>query len=220
MQYYKVFELGMWRVYAFEDGEDVMDYMPTGAIRVKDDEASEIAAQAPSEEYKASMEASRATLGSGNMPRYPPKDVKEAIGAICVNSSYIEVALRTIIWQAAGINAEVGMVFTGGKLGVQDLTEMLTLILKQRYPALHEKSAPLLKHLKGLNESRGKYVHGVWSPGTTGQMLVGKPFLKRSHEQGQFELVTLNQLHDIAEGYMQVETSLMHEVLGPLIPES
>ncbi len=210
----------MWRVHALDDGVDASLYIPVDAIVISEAEAMNISAQPPSEEYKAAIAEGVAALGGRNATRYPTREVKEAIGAICVNSSHIEVSLRTIIWHVSGVGSDVGMALTGGNLAIYQLTDMLSVLLKQRYPALSEKAAPILKRLTDLNTSRGKYVHGLWSPGKSGGIMVGKPFLKRSRDQGQFEEITLDQLHDVAEGYMQVESDLMIEILHPLLPQA
>jgi hypothetical protein len=218
VQYFKVYEYGMWRVHALEPDVEAEKFLPIGAISISEAEAH-LLSQAPmSEEFQEHLERGKAALGGRGASRYPTGDVKEAIGHICVNSAHLEVALRTVVWQAAGVTAEVGMALTGGKLAVSDLIETLQTLLEVRHPQLVEPMKTIGKRIQRLNDSRGKYVHGIWHPGKDGKIFVGKTFLKRTHAKSESVEVTLATLFALAEGYMQVESVLMEKILIPMIP--
>ena len=217
MQYFKVHEYGMWRVHALEPDVAAEQYLPAGAVSISEAEAHLLSQTPRREELQEHLAKGRAALGGRGTSRYPTSDVKEALGHICVNSSHLEVTLRTVVWQAAGITSEIGMALTGGKLAIHDLVETLQTLLEIRYPQLSEPMKAIGKRIGNLNESRGKYVHGIWHPGKDGVVLVGKTFLKRTHAKGESVEVTLDALYDVAEGYMQIESELMSKILIPMI---
>lgn len=177
MRYFKRYEYSMWRVHAFELDSSADAYIPEDAIPITEEEAKQLSQQPPSDELQKAIDEGVAALGGRGLSRYPTKDVKEAIGHICVNSAHLEVTLRTTIWQVAGISAEVGMALTGGKLAMHELTQTLTTLLELRYPQLALPAKKITKRINELNEMRGRYVHGIWCPGANGKLTVGKYFL-------------------------------------------
>ena len=208
----------MWRVYAFEMDASADTYIPTDAIAISEEEAKELAQLPPTLELQKAQEESVAALGGRGWSRYPTKEFKEALGHICVNSAHIEVTIRTIIWHVAGVSAEVGMTLTGGKQAFRELQETLTALIKLRYPHLLIDVAPVLKRLDSLIASRNRYVHGIWHPGENNKATVSKHFLKRSHAEGNASetTVSLDELYEVAEGFMKIESELLTKILAPL----
>ncbi|MRD71999.1 hypothetical protein GH865_01860 [Rhodocyclus tenuis] len=219
MRYFKRYEYDMWRVHAFEDDSSADPFIPDDAVPISEEEAKQLSQQPSSETLLRAMEAGREALGGRSLSRYPTKEIKEAIGRICVNSAYIEVTLRTLIWHVAGVSSEVGMTLTGGKLRLEDLADMLLALLKLRAPQFVDAAKNIKSRITMLNGKRGQFVHGIWSPNSEGNPSVGKPFLKRSHSEGKFQDVTLEEMYEVAEGYMQIEAELTSQILIPLLPE-
>jgi len=220
MRYFKLYEYGMWRVHAFELDSSADAFIPKDAIPIFEEEAKQLSQLPPSAELKKAQAEGVAALGGRGLSRYPSKEFKEAIGHICVNSAHIEVTLRTVIWQVAGIPAEVGMALTGGKLAIRDLLATLTALLDVRYPQLAPLAKEILKRIERLNDMRGRYVHGLWHPGKNGKATVSKYFLTRTHAKSQGTEVSIDELYAIAEGYMQAESELLEKILMPLIPSA
>jgi hypothetical protein len=219
MRFFKVFELGMWRVHAL-DGESGSEHLlPMGAIQISSTEAEQLRQVPSSEEFLNSQAAGVSALGGRNMAKYPSREFKEAIGHICVNSASIEVTLRACIWQAAGVTAEVGMAFTGGTNSIDQLLKTLETLLTHSHPHLIDAYKPLSRRLQALNVARGKYVHSLWHPSHDG-VTISKYLLTRSHNDSRVETVTLDTLYDVAEGFMTIEGEMMNALLFPLIPKS
>ena len=218
MRYFKVYEYGMWRVHAFELDPSADAFIPKDAVPISEDEAKQLSQLPPSPELQQALDEGAAALGGRGFSRYPAKEFKEAIGHICVNSAHIEVTLRTVIWQAAGVPAEVGMALTGGRLAIRELLATLTTLLDVRYPQLAPVAREIVKRIESLNDSRGRYVHGLWHPGTNGKSIVSKYFLTRTHAKGQGIEVSIDELYAVAEGYMQAESELLEKILMPLVP--
>lgn len=154
-------------------------------------------------------------LGGRSMAIYPPADFKEALGHICVNSSQVEGTLITIIWTAAGLDAERGMAFTGGARGVDDLIETLKVLMKVRHPELTDITRDLSGKLRAQFQKRGEFVHGQWTVGSDKQPLVGKYFTGRELKDGRS--VTLDEMYDLAESFLQLQGLIMEKLLFPLI---
>lgn len=121
MRYFKVYEYGTWRVHAFEPDPSVDAFIPKDAALISEDEAKQLSQLPPPPELQQALNEGAAALGVRGFSRYPTKEFKEAICHIFVNSAHIEVTLRTVIWQAAGVPAEVGRALTGGKLAIREL---------------------------------------------------------------------------------------------------
>jgi hypothetical protein len=217
MRYYKVYEYGMWRVHAFELDSSADAFIPKDAILISEEEAKQLSQLPLSVELQQALDEGAAALGGRGLSRYPSKEFKEAIGHICVNSAHIEVTLRTVIWQVAGIPAEVGMALTGGKLAIRELLATLTTLLDVRYPQLAPTAKEIINRIENLNDTRGRYVHGLWHPGSNGKAIVSKHFLTRIHAKGQGTEVSIDELYAIAEGYMHAESALLEKILTPLI---
>jgi hypothetical protein len=161
MRYFKVYEYDMWRVHAFELDSSADAFIPKDTISISEEEAKQLSQLPPSVELQKALDEGAAALGGRGLSRYPSKEFKEAIGHICVNAAHIEVTLRTVIWQVAGIPAEVGMALTGGKLAIRDLLETLTTLLDVRYPQLAPIAREIGKRIGSLNEMRNRCVHGL-----------------------------------------------------------
>ncbi|MEQ1658372.1 MAG: hypothetical protein ABL896_06290 [Hylemonella sp.] len=219
MRYFKVFEYGMWRIHVLDPDQGFENLLPKGAIQIPEAEAQELQKLPPSEELLKAQAENAIDLGGRNMSRFPAKEFKEAIGHICVNSAAIEVTLRTTIWQAASVTAEVGMAFTGGTNSIEQLLKTLEALLDFRYPHLSEAFKAIQKRLLNLNTARGKYVHGLWHPTADGVM-VSKYFLTRSHNDPKNQVVSLDDLYDVAEGFMKVESDITNQILSPLLPNA
>lgn len=219
MRYYKVKKYGMWEVQAFDMDPSADRFIPEDAIQIPKEEALELAKTPLSPEREQALAESAAALGGRGWSRYPTKEFKEAIGHICVNAAHLEVTIRTLIWEVAGVSAEVGMTLTGGKVAMRELHTTLLALIELRYPHLLDSAKPIVKRLDALHESRNKYVHGLWHPSDDSQAIVSKHFLMRSHAKGDASKakVSIADLYEVAEGFMKAESDLLSAILGPLM---
>lgn len=206
----------MWHVYAYESDGSQDAYIAEDLIPISEAEADEIRSQPPSEEYRKKLEEDQKALGGRNSARWPPKEYKEAIGHIAVNSSHLEVTVRTIIWTIAGIDAETGMPFTGNAR-IGDLLQTLQALVNIKAPGLSDDTRQLCSRINVLFGERSKYIHRIWTVGKNGIPVIGKYFTERSHEKADPQEVTLDQMYDLAEAFMQIEGELGMRILVPFM---
>lgn len=157
-------------------------------------------------------------LGGRSMAIYPPAEFKEALGHICVNSSQAEATLITLIWTIAGLDSERGMAFTGGARSTDDLIETMKTLIKVRHPDLVDEARDLTGKLRSQFQKRGEFVHGLWTVGNDMQPMVGKFWTGRELKNGRS--VTLDEMYDLAESFLQLQGQLMEKLLFPLISVS
>jgi hypothetical protein len=216
MKFFKHFEYGMFHVYAFESDGSQDAFITADLIPITETEADEIRNLPPSEEYRKKMEEGAKALGGRNSARWPPKEFKEAIGHICVNSSHLEVAIRDVIWQVAGLTPEVEMAFTGNTR-ISDLLQTLQALVATQAPALREKTKEICSKIDMLFKERAKYVHGVWGLGKNNQPTISKQYIERSSAKADEQEVSIDKMYDLAEGFMHAESELLIHILVPLI---
>ncbi|TAH13371.1 MAG: hypothetical protein EAZ11_03140 [Curvibacter sp.] len=209
MKLFKKFHLGQWNVHAFEEDGSQDAFIGADMLPIKATEADLICSAPPSKEYEEHMRLQLEALG--RIKSWPPREYKEALGQICVNSASLESTMRTLIWAAAGMGSETGMIFTGGKKSTTELGDMLQLVVKQRAPDLEEKLKTLMKEVNKAFENRGIYVHSVWTVGDGGIPLIGKFFSEKTSRNGK--LVKLEDLEGLAIGFGDIEGRLSSLVL-------
>lgn len=213
MKLYKKYHLGQWNVHAFEEDGSQDAFMASDMLPVTEEEANAIRSAPPSKEYEEHMRLQLEALG--RIKRWPPREYKEALGQICVDSASLESTMRTLIWAAVGMGSETGMIFTGGKKTTAELGEMLQLVVKQRAPDLAEKLKSLMKEINKAFENRGIYVHSVWTVGDGGVPLIGKFFSEKTPKSGN--LVNLGDLEGLAKGFGDLEGRLAALVLNRFV---
>jgi hypothetical protein len=216
MKFFKKYEYGMWHIHAFESDGSQDSFIPKDLIPISDAEVNQIRSLPPSEEYQKKLEDGIAALGGRSGARYPPKEFKEAIGHICVNSAHLEITIRTVIWQVASLGSEVGMAFTGN-MRMGDLLQMLQALVAVRIPSLSQKTKEICSKIVNLQRDRANYVHRTWQPGEKGQPVVSKVFQERSFAKSDEQDVTLDKMYDVAESFMHAESELLLHILQPLI---
>lgn len=209
MKLYKKFHLGQWNIHAFEEDGSQDAFIAPDMFPITEEEADRIRSAPPSQEYEEYMQRQLDALG--RIKHWPPREYKEALGQVCVSSASLESTMRTLIWAAAGMGSEIGMIFTGGKKSTDDLGKMLQLVVKQRAPDLSEPLASLLKEVKRAFENRGTYVHSVWTVGDGGIPLIGKFFSEKVPKAGK--LVQLVDLEELASTFYELEGKLSMLVL-------
>lgn len=210
MKLYKKFHLGQWNVHAFEEDGSQDEFISPDMLPITNEEAERIRSAPPSQEYQEHMQRQLEALG--RIQRWPPREYKEALGQLCVSSASLESTMRVLIWAASGLDSDTGMVFTGGKKSGYELGQMLQLITKQRAPELLAPLASLLKEIDRAFESRGTYVHSVWTVGEGGVPLIGKFFTEKTPKAGK--LVELADLEALASAFGTLEGRLAQLVLG------
>lgn len=209
MKLYKKLHLGQWNVHAFEEDGSQDAFIAPDMSPITDEEAARIRSAPPSQEYEEHMQRQLEALG--RIKRWPPREYKEALGQVCVSSASLESTMRTLVWAAAGMGSETGMIFTGGKKTTDELGKMLQLVVKQRAPDLAEPLARLLKEIDRAFENRGTYVHSVWTVGEGGIPLIGKFFSEKVPKAGK--LVQLADLERLASIFGELEERLSTLVL-------
>ncbi|MDE2029762.1 MAG: hypothetical protein KGI97_04260 [Alphaproteobacteria bacterium] len=216
MKYYKKFEYNMWHIHAFETDGSQDAYISKDMTPISETEADEIRAQPPSPEYQKKIAEGIEALGGRNGARYPPKEFKEAIGHICVNSAHHEVTLRTVVWLVSGLDSETGMAFTGNAR-YSDLLDTLKALVELRVPLLMTETRELCGRIKGLYAERAKYVHRLWMVGPDKQPIVTKAFLERSFAKSDDQQVSLEKMYDLAESFLNIEGELNSKIFAPLL---
>lgn len=152
-----------------------------------------------------------------NSRPWPPAEYKEAIGQICVNSAQLEASIRTVIWHVAGVGSFTGRAFTG-KVRISDLLEMLKSLVEVHAPQLLKETTPICTKIAGLFTKRAEYVHNVWVVGNDQKPAIGKIFLERHERKETLRMVTIEEMHELAESFVAVEGELFSRVLTPLMP--
>jgi len=209
MKLYKKFHLGQWNVHAFEEDGSQDAFIAQDMFPITDEEADRIRSAPPSQEYEEHMKRQLEALG--RIKRWPPREYKEALGQVCVSSASLESTMRTLIWAAAGMGSETGMIFTGGKKPTKELGEMLKLVVKQRALDLYNPLTSLVNEIDRAFESRGTYVHSVWTVGEGGTPLIGKFFSEKVPKTGK--LVQLAEIEGLASTFVELEGRLATLVL-------
>lgn len=209
MKLYKKYHLGQWNIHAFEEDGSQDDFIASDMVPVTEAEADLIRLAPPSEEYEKYMRVQLDALG--RIKRWPPREFKEALGQICVSSASLESTMRTLIWAAAGIGSDTGMIFTGSKKSTLELREMLQLVVKQRAPDLDENLKGLMKEIGKAFEDRDVYVHSVWTVGEGGAPFIGKFFTEKTPKSGK--IVKLEDLESLAMQFVDLEGRLAALVL-------
>jgi hypothetical protein len=204
MKFYKKFHLGQWNVHAFEEDGSQDAFIAADMLPVTEREADLIRSSPPSKEYEEHMRLQLEALG--RIKRWPPREYKEALGQICVSSASLESTMRTLIWTAAGMGSETGMIFTGGKKTSGYLGDILQRIVKQRAPDLDEALKNLIQEIDKAFQTRGVYVHSVWTVGDGGAPLIGKFFSEKTPKSGK--LVKLEDLEGLAISFGDLEGRL------------
>lgn len=210
MKLYKKFHLGQWNVHAFEEDGSQDAFIASDMFPVTDEEAAQIRSAPPSQEYEEHMQRQLEALG--RIKRWPPREYKEALGQVCVSSASLESTMRILIWTAAGMGSDIGMIFTGGKKSTDELGKMLQLVVKQRAPDLTKPLARLLKEIDRAFENRGTYVHSVWTVGEGDIPLIGKFFSEKVPKTGK--QVQLADIEGLALVFGELEGKLSTLVLG------
>lgn len=155
MKFYKKLIPEKWQVYAFEEDGSQDSHIEQNMIPISDEEAENISSQPPLDLLTLDI------LRSGSANRnwsWPPKAYQEAIGQIVVNSSSIEVLIRTVIWHIAGLDSITGRAFTG-KTRINELTEMLKALIECKAPHLKDHSARISTNISDVFKRRAVYVH-------------------------------------------------------------
>lgn len=213
MKPYKKFHLGQWNVHAFQADGSQDAFIFADMLPVTEIEADLIRSAPPSEEFEGHMRLQIEALG--RIKQWPQREYKEALGQICVSSASLESTMRTLIWAAAGIGSETGMIFTGGKKSIGELGEILLLVVKQRAPDLDEKLRNLMKEINKAFEKRGCYVHSVWTVGDGGVPFIGKFLNEKTPKTGRH--VSLEDLEGLAISFNHLEGQLSALVLERFI---
>lgn len=209
MKLYKKFDWGQWNVHAFEEDGSQDSFITSEMLPITEAEADAIRLMPPSDEYKERMQQQLDALG--RIKRWPPREFKEALGQLCVSSASLESTMRTLIWAAAGLGSDTGMIFTGGKKSGSELSEMLKLLIKQRAPDLMKPVDCLLVEISKSFSQRGIYVHSVWTVGENGTPFIGKFFSEKTPKEGR--QVTLDDLEKLAISFGDLEGKLAALIL-------
>lgn len=216
MKFYKKFALNQWNVHAFEADGSQDTFISSDMVPITKEESEQIRTAPHSAEYKEHMRQQIEALG--RIKLWPPREYKEALGQICVSSASLESSMRTLIWTAAGIGSDTGMIFTGGKKSTGDLSEMLLLVAKQRAPEIVEPLKQLLKEISQSFESRGAYVHSVWTVGGDGKPFIGKFFSEKTPKTGRS--ISLEELEGLARRFSELEGRLTILILDRFVQSS
>ena len=85
------------------------------------------------------------------------------IGSIALESTECEITVESLIWALAGLEPEVGVLFTQG-LQMNSRLELLSALGKARLSKDEdiERYAGIISKLKELNSRRNLVIHGSW----------------------------------------------------------
>lgn len=211
MKYYKKHIPAKWQVFAFEDDGSQDSLITEDFIPITPAQAQEIASTTPPDPLVLDI------LRSGSTQRnwtWPPRAYQEAIGQITVNSSGIEVLIRTVIWHIANLDGAMGRAFTG-KARISELTEMLKALIECKTPHLKDAAAKVSTKINDVFKRRAVYVHQVWTL-QDGSPAVGKLFTERYERLEKPTPVSLKDMYDLADEMQQVQSELMASILMPL----
>ena len=78
-----------------------------------------------------------------------------------------------------------------------------------------EVTRDLTGKLRAQLQKRGEFVHGLWTVGSDKQPMVGKYFTGRELKDGRS--ITLDEMYDLAESFLQLQGAFMEKLLFPLI---
>lgn len=213
MKYYKKLIPEKWQVFAFESDGSQDSYISQDMIPITVEQAQEVAsASAPPDALALDI------LRSGSTQRnwaWPPRAYQEAIGQIVVNSSSIEVLIRTVIWHIAGLDSVTGRAFTG-KARISELTETLKALVECKAPQLKEQAYEIITKIKDVFSRRAVYVHQVWTI-QDGIPAVGKLFIERYERLEKLKTVSLSEMYQLADEMNHIQGELMNKLLHPLI---
>lgn len=219
MKYYKKYEYGMWHVHAFDDDvpDDVVLELAGKLEPISEAEAHGIQKQPPSTEYQQRIdEGVKALGGRGGLVRWPPKEYKEAIGHICVNAAHLEITIRTVIWTVAGLDVDAGIAITGTSDRTV-LMKMLERLVDARIQSLSQVVRAINKEMDSLYVRRNKFVHKAWTVTKDGKPAISEAFLKKDLRMAE---VSLDELYEVAEGFMRIEGMLHTQIVLPLLQNS
>ena len=213
MKYYKKLIPEKWQVFAFEPDGSQDSYINPDMIPITPEQAQEVAsASSPHDALVLDI------LRSGSTERnwtWPPKAYQEAIGQIVVNSSSIEVLIRTVIWHIAELDSITGRAFTG-KARISELIETLKALIECKAPQLKEQVSKISSRIKEAFNRRAVYVHQVWTT-QDGLPAVGKLFIERYERLEKPKIVSLTEMYQLADEIHQIQGELMNNILHPLL---
>lgn len=214
MKFYKKLIPEKWQIFAFEEDGSQDSYIPENVISISKEEAEQIASQSPNDSLVLDI------IRSGSTDRnwtWPPKAYQEAIGQIVVNSSSIEVLIRTVIWHIAGLDSITGRAFTG-KTRINELIEMFKALIASKAPHLTEDSARIGAKITDVFKRRAVYVHQVWTT-QDGLPAVGKLYIERYERLERLTAVSLKDMYKLADEMQEVQSELLSTILKPLLPD-
>lgn len=214
MKYYKKLIPAKWQVFAYEADGSQDSHIGEEMIPITQAEAQQLAAAAQDHLVLDILRAGSTIRNWG----WPPRAYQEAIGQIAVNSSSIEVLIRTVIWHVAGLDGATGRAFTG-KTRVSELTEMLKALIEVRAPHLKEQTTTINTKIKEVFNRRAVYIHQVWSI-KDGLPAVGKLFIERYERLEELSIVSLTEMYQLADEMRDVQAQLMNQILLPLMEKS
>ena len=212
MKYYKKHIPSKWQVYAFEPDGSQDDFISDDMVSITEAQATEIASTPPQDNLALDVIRNASTNRNWS---WPPKEYQEAIGQIAVNSSSIEVIIRTVIWHVSGLDSVSGRAFTG-KMRISDLIEVLKALIECKAPQLKEETASLCIRIKAAFDKRSKYIHQVWTV-QDGMPAIGKLFLERYEKREGLTPVSLNEMYKLSDEMKSIESELMNSILTPLL---
>lgn len=215
MKYYKKHIPEKWEVYAFEDDGSQDSYIHQDMIFISEGEAEEIADQPPRDAVALDI------LRSGSTERnwsWPPRAYQEAIGQVVVNSSMVEVLIRTVIWHVAGLDSDTGRAFTG-KVRINELIDILKALIECKAPHLKDDATQIGADIKDAFGRRAVYVHQVWTV-QNGLPAVGKLFIERYQRREEITTVTLSDMYRLADDMTKIQGRLTMNILNPLLPDN
>jgi hypothetical protein len=213
MKYYKKNIPAKWQVFAFEDDGSQDSLITEDFIPITSEQAEEIASTVSPDPLVVDILKSSSTKRNWS---WPPRAYQEAIGQITVNSSSIEVLIRTVIWHIANLDGATGRAFTG-KARIGELTEILKALIECKAPHLREAATKVSTKINDVFKRRAVFVHQVWTI-QDGAPAVGKLFIERYERLEKLTPVSLKDMYDLADEMQQVQSELMESILLPLQP--
>lgn len=212
MKYFKKLIPEKWQVFAFETDGSQDSCVSDDMIAITPEQAQEIANASPQDRLVLDILRSSSTQRNWT---WPPKAYQEAIGQIAVNSSSIEVLIRTVIWHIAGLDSITGRAFTG-KARIGELIEMLKALIECKAPHLKDQAAAISTGIKDVFARRAVYIHQVWTI-QDGVPAVGKLFIERYERLEAPVSVALGDMYELADEMNQIQTDLVTSILTPLL---
>lgn len=213
MKYYKKRIPEKWQVFAYESDGSQDAHIAIDMISISKEEALEIANQPPVDAIVLDILRTSSTQRNWS---FPPAAYQEAIGQIAVDSSSLEVFIRTVIWHIAGLDSVTGRAFTG-KARIAELTEMLKALIEHHAPKLKDATTNICTRIKSAFDRRSVYIHQVWTVHESGLPGIGKLFLERYERLETITPVPLSDMYQLSVDFRAIQADLMSTILHPLL---